>query len=620
MKKVRKLTAILLALVMVLALAAPALAVDPTYTITINNEQTGHTYEAYQVFAGTVSSDDLQTFDPDNPDAVASDGPMLGDVVWGSGVKAEQQANLLTALKADATLAGLPGMDTAATAADVAKAMDGATAEAAAAFAAVVATRTADGYTYLSGTKTESTVTDPFNDQYTITGLAAGYYLVMDQNGSLQGDTATATDYIVQVLGNVTMEPKDTDIPTLVKKVYDEEFENQAEDQQIYGDGYNDVADWEIGNSVPFKLIGSIPDMSDYDTYEYIFHDTLEAGFTLEENTFEVFIARGMGDEIHGYTPLTAYDAVEHATDYDYILNVDAETNSFTVTFENLKENRYLTGEHADEYNYVVVTYDAKLDADAVIGGNGNLNTSYLEFSNDPNGDGHGQTEEDEVIVFTYGLQGTKVDGQELDVTLANASFVLINEGKTRIAEVDENGRLIGWVAPTTIDPDVPTQGASGDVGRLENLTEEAIMEYAETHPGIILTSDENGLFEISGVDDDVYYLREVQAPAGYNRLPAVVEINIEATTYAGHEWDGNRANTLTALDVLIDKVDADPDNNAGDPADGMVDFQIQNNRGATLPETGGMGTTLFYIIGGLLVVGAGILLVVRIRMKAHNE
>ena len=52
----------------------------------------------------------------------------------------------------------------------------------------------------------------------------------------------------------------------------------------------------------------------------------------------------------------------------------------------------------------------------------------------------------------------------------------------------------------------------------------------------------------------------------------------------------------------------------------GVVKIQVANNQGATLPETGGMGTTLFYVIGGLLVVGAGVLLVVRIRMKAHNE
>ena len=603
MKKARKLTAVLLSLVMLLALAAPALAVDPTYTITINNEQTGHTYEAYQVFAGTVSSDDLQTFDPDNPDAVASDGPMLGDVVWGSGVKAEQQANLLTALKADATLAGLPGMDTAATAADVAKAMDGATAEAAAAFAAVVATRTADGYTYLSGTKTESTVTDPFNDQYTITGLAAGYYLVMDQNGSLQGDTATATDYIVQVLGNVTMVPKDTDIPTLEKKVYDDEYANDRDADHSYESGYNDVADWGIDDRVPFKLVGSIPDMTDYDTYQYIFHDTLSTGLTLDPESIRIYIAHDTDEDPNG--PDGGGNIWTPASEELYEVAI-GENGNFTITIPDLKKVPFATD--ADRH-YVYVLYDAILNENAVIGQPGNPNTAYLEFSNDPNGDGTGRTEEDTVIVFTYELDGTKVDGQDINTKLEGAQFVLLNGGGTRVADI-EDGQFKGWLEPDDIDPTVE---GNNDVARVNALTYE---DYANYQGGkLLITSDTDGLFKVAGVQDGKYLLREVQAPAGYNKLENDVELTLNATTYNGHEWDEDPASAFTALTLTV--TGNDPVNGG---TDGVVEITVENNRGATLPETGGMGTTLFYIIGGLLVVGAAVLLVVRLRMKASNE
>ena len=203
MKKARKLTAVLLSLVMLLALVIPASAAE-NYSITIHNDKEGHTYEAYQIFAGTVSSDEETNGE--------TGGPMLGDITWGSGVNGE---TLLAALKA----ADAQKYDACTTAANVAEALgaEGATAADAAAFADIAAkhlTETVAG-----------TADAPEGGNYVIEGLPAGYYLVKD---SLQEDDnqtgQVLSDYIVQVLGNVTMDPKDSDIPTVLKKVYDEEF------------------------------------------------------------------------------------------------------------------------------------------------------------------------------------------------------------------------------------------------------------------------------------------------------------------------------------------------------------------------------------------------------------
>ena len=132
----------------------------------------------------------------------------------------------------------------------------------------------------------------------------------------------------------------------------------------------------------------------------------------------------------------------------------------------------------------------------------------------------------------------------------------------------------------------------------------------------VIMTSTAEGLFGVSGLDDGTYYLMEIKAPNGYNLLEDEVKLDITATTYNGQEWTGVAADALNVLQVAVD--DGEAEN--GNTDTGVVNVTVKNNQGATLPETGGMGTTLFYIIGGLLVVGAGILLVVRIRMKAHNE
>ena len=583
MKKARKLTAVLLSLVMLLALAVPAFAAD-TYSITIRNDKEGHTYEAYQIFAGTVSSDAATDGE--------TGGPMLGDITWGSGVNDASHAELLAALKADATIGALAGMPDAADAAAVAAALDEANAETAAAFADVVSD-------YLAAAPTGQTNTMA-DGNYIIQGLPAGYYLVKDQDGSLQGEADTATDYIVQVLGNVTMEPKDSDIPTLEKKVAEQGKGDEGKYDQDggYGTHYNDVADWNIGDRVPFKLIGSIPDMDAYDTYQYIFHDTISAGLRLDMASFDVYVAQEKNQD-----PVALGWAEIPAANYELTETADG----FTLAIANLKNFPYVNEEGR---KYILVFYDAWLNEDAVIGLDGNPNTAYLEFSNNPNGDGTGRTEDDKVIVFTYELDGTKVDG-ETRAALQNAQFVLLNGAKSEAAMVVD-GKVTGWVK-------VGSEAAAAEE-QIPETYEEWVERYGDQN--VIFTSAADGTFKIAGLDDGTYYLREIQAPNGYNLLEADVKLDIAATTANGQEWDGDPATALRGLNMTFNVVDAEevPTEVEGVLVGGTVGITVENNQGATLPETGGMGTTLFYIIGGLLVVGAGVLLVVRIRMKAHNE
>ena len=574
MKQAKKLAAVLLSLVLVLALAVPASAAG-NYTITITNDQDGHTYEAYQIFAGDVSDDTQQEGNVG--------GPILSNITWGSGVDNTRYAALLAALQADGTIgARFAAINDATDAAAIAAALDGAATTDAEAFANVVSG-------FLSDTATASTAGDGV---YTITGLDAGYYLVKDRDGSLQDNPATATEYIVQVLGNVNMEPKDSDVPTVEKKVSEEDYHQD----NGYGTTYNDVADWDIGDSVPFKLIGSIPDMSAYDTYEYIFNDTLSDGLTLQEDTIKVYIAVDKNDEVGDYIPLKKGD--------DYTLtttNTENGGGSFSIAFDNLKTAPYIAD---GTRNYVIVTYDATLNANAEIGLDGNPNSVDLQFSNDPNGDGLGRTTEDTVIVFTYELDGTKVDGENEDTKLEGTEFVLFNGGHTRVAHI-ENGKLVGWVAlPGGYDSDTYQQ-----------IPYETWETFNRT-TNVIMTSAAEGVFGVSGLDDGTYHLMEIKAPNGYNLLEDDVQLVIAATTVNGQNWNGTAADALTALTITVDQGNAE----GGNLGTGAVNVTVKNNQGATLPETGGMGTTLFYIIGGLLVVGAGILLVVRIRMRSHNE
>lgn len=526
MKKMKRLLGVLLAAVMVLAMNITAFAAD-MYTITIKNSNSGHQYEAYQVFRGELS------------------GNILSNVEWGAGVN---DADLLSALKSDSTIGS--SFNACNTAADVAEVLEDFTtnSEEIDAFAAVVGKHLSDSATGTSGA-------EPSDGKYSITGLSAGYYFVKDKNAVSENDASTK--FILKLVKDTEVTPKSS-VPKVEKKVQEGDYETN----DGYGTGYNDVADWNIGDAVPFKLIGTLPSTyDDYDTYKYVFHDTLSAGLTYNGDVKVYYASNKEGTDKQDITSS---------------FSITASGNGITVTCENLKN---VTGVTKD--SYIIVEYTAKLNINAEIGLDGNTNEVYLEFSNNPNAGGEGETGNtptDKVIVFTYELDTIKVDGENNDTKLPGAEFKLKNsEGKW--VTVDTAGKVTGWV-----------EGEDN---------------------GSTLKSDEQGLFKVIGLDDGIYYLKETKAPDGYNELKNEIEIVITAATSNGQNWDGTPANALAKLDVT-----AAGKAGTGKTDTGIAGITVENNKGATLPETGGIGTTIFYVVGGILVIGAAVLLITRRRMN----
>lgn len=552
MKKTKKLAAVLLALILCLSLSVAALA-DGQYKISIQNDVEGHTYSAYQIFAGDVAHEVVQ--------GEAEGGPILSNITWGMSVDG---AGLLAALK----VAYPEKYGNCTTAADVAEAI-GTTAADAEAFAKI-ANQHLGGY--------ESTTNYIDGGHYTISGLSGGYYLVKDTGNIPAGQTAT--DYIVQVLGNVTMDPKDTGIPTLVKKVFEESYGIDGG----YGTGYNDVADYDIGDAVPFKIIGSVPSAADldrYDTYQYIIHDVMDTGLTLNTDSISVFTADDAAANTG--TPITGFTTT-------YGQNGD----SFTVSFTDLKAVGGLS-------DYIIVTFNATLNANAEIGLDGNENEAYLEFTNNPISGGTGETAHDKVIVFTYELDGTKVAKENNQTKLEAAEFVLLSADGKKVAHVD-NGKFVGWVNASTASEDVYNDWYSSWV-------------YIHHTTPILLTSAADGTFGVSGLDDGTYQLVEIQSPSGYNRLEAPITFTIDATTANGQNWAGEPALALTELSITVGEADG-----VGNADTGVVEIDVENDAGTLLPETGGIGTTIFYVLGGVLIVGAAVILVVRRRVSGESK
>lgn len=531
----RKILSLVLALVMVMGLAVTAMADETTpHTITITNALEGHTYEAYQVFKGTVTGGENNT------------PKILTNIKWGDGV---DSAALLTALKNYTD--GTPGYESpykeCNTANDVANVLkdrhsDGPRVDA---FAKVVSEHLAT----MAGSANA-----PVDGKYVINVRGDGYYFVKDASTVTGNDTVTK--YMLRVARDVTVAPK-SDKPRMDKKVKDiYDLDGTQTDWQ-------DGADYDIGNNVPFRLKGTVTSYYDaYDAYAFTFHDRVSEGLTFQPDTVKVHVYSTDPDTHEVVkTPITAdkYRLIQNPGDGD----------TFDVEFSNLKNIPEVRGG-----SEITVEYEAKLNEDAVIGAQGNPNTAHLEFSNNPYGTGTGETPDDTVIVFTYQLTVNKKKADNTE-PLPGAAFKLEKQ---------------------IPDKDKPGNNKWEEVGRTP-------------------AAGEQTTFEFKGLDDGTYKLTEITTPAGYNTIePIVFTINAE------HGTSGNPA-TLNGIQIIVpadSKVTADNftvEQDAG-KLTGVVSTNVVNQAGTQLPTTGGMGTTIFYVLGAVLVFGAVVLLVTKKRMS----
>lgn len=498
--------------------ASTAMAADTTYKVSVDSTDS-HTYDAYQVFTGTL----------------ASDGTTLSDLKWGANSKRAEGVNVGDSV--DET--------TVKTLTDVASKSNKEIQDA------------VNKYVDFTGTAAARGITKD-----TPKRLAAGYYVFKDVTSVAQGDALSL--HLTKVVGPTALKAK-KDVPEVEKKVKENV---KAISETAYGTQYNDTADYNIGDMVPFHLIGSVPDMSNYDTYKYIFHDTLDAAFdALAKTDVKVYLS---SDKIKDDTDT---DITENAT-------VEVSGQGISVSFADLKNV-----ESAVKGKYIIVEYSAKLNSSAVIGGNGNRNSVYLEYSNNPNqsgtgdSDNTGRTPEDKVVVFTYELDTTKVDKNDPSKKLKDAKFKLYRgSGEEKQYAQVTDGKVSGWTTEA-------------------NATE--------------LSSDAQGLFKVTGLDDGTYYLEETVAPDGYNKLTNPVAVIISADTTNGQEWTNYDQTPLTKIDVTVDGTKG-----TGNAAAGTAAITVANVKGNTLPSTGGMGTVLLYVAGVAVFALAGVTLVMALRRR----
>lgn len=541
MTHMKKLASLALALVMALALAAPAFAApgDDIY-IEVPAGTDGHKYNVFQIFTGTVSTD----------------GEALTDIAWGRDAN---PANIIAALKAIA-VGGENGLSQ-----DYFKDLE-ADADAEAVAAALRPARgvTADEKLIARALKTAMPATGIDELTGSETGgtrlpVAAGYYLIDDINDE---DGLN----LLQVTGPLSIRIKTSKVPTMYKKIWN-------------GTAWVDLADFEAGDTITYRLVATLPKgYETMDEYGLTFHD--EMGDTLTFNN-DVSVKYYSVDELDSQgNPVGEGHDVATA---DWRVNPKANTEddcSFEVVIANAKLGTSSIKDLKDG-SVIVVEYTATLSETPVIGNPGNLNTAWVT---DTKGN---KTPEDPVGAFTFelGITKTNADGSE---ELPGAEFTLEKWDDTANdwVMIDE---FTAELVPVLDEQGNPTMDAEGN----------PVMENAP-------------LFTLDSLTAGKYKLTETKAPAGYTGLAAPIEFEV---TYVAGTNDAGEP-TLTAVTVTT--------NNAEQEINGSVSGEltgsITNYTGIQLPETGGIGTTIFYILGGILVVGAAVLLITKRRMGASEE
>ncbi len=326
MKTLKTLLRTILLVALLVALGTTTALAADNNTITISSETSGHTYQAYQVFAGTFSSTTGK----------------LTNITWGSGVNG---ANLLAAIKADATYgASFASCTTAADVAQVISTSYPASTTFANALAKLVSAN-------LTTTHTDSGAPSG-SYTYTISNLSDGYYFVNEASLGTTPDNAY-TKFLLQVVDNVTVSAK-TDKPAIALKV----LENN---DGTYKNTWNDAADYSIGAAVPYRIVSIVPDMTYYDTYYYQMTDTISSGSTFNAGSVKVYYVNSAGAM---YDIETSTSTGAGGTELTSGYTVSPTAGGFTVTFNDLSN---VSGVPALGGGYLVVEYTATLNSNASV-------------------------------------------------------------------------------------------------------------------------------------------------------------------------------------------------------------------------------------------------------------
>lgn len=424
--------------------------------------------------------------------------------------------------------------------------------------------------------------TSPGSGEYQakFTGLDYGYYLVYPL-----GSTGNGTRDTYAMLYNVDKDSVEismkSEYPTVDKEI-------------VEGDGTVSGNTAQIGDTLTFTLTAKVPDVSAYDEYyQFAFVDTLSKGLKFNSITSVQWAESANGPfSDMGSTNYTVTTPSYTGTD-DSKLRIDFGTK--TQAGEPATDiYNALTLFQGHEGWTIKVTYTATLTDAAVVVGDANTNSAKVEFTTDPDSTGTGSSTEDITKTYTFGFGIDKQKGNtdgDADGALAGAVFKIYKDDGTEAGKWDSSDTVVKFT-------------------KQEGANKEGFDYYTVDASGKdTLTTTANKLY-VCGLDEGTYWIEEVSAPDGYNKMAGYIKVEISSTI------DGN--GDLTGHTITF----TDPDGSqiSGATHENDHTIQIINKTGQLLPETGGMGTVIFTVVGVAVVAGGAIWMVQRNRRNAASN
>lgn len=383
-------------------------------------------------------------------------------------------------------------------------------------------------------------------------GLSYGYYVVSPQDGSTGNNKRGTAAMLVNVKQAKTEAQLKSEYPTVDKTVAD--------------DDQNGGSDAQIGDKLKFTLTSKVPDLGEYEYFNFRFVDTLSKGLTLDESSIVVKI---------GEKTLTLSNDNLATGQYTVKTEGVAEpqgATKLTITLKDLvklaKENSFTDIAAGDA---ITVTYSAALNKDAAVGTDpdaNNTNSAKVEWGTKSESDYDSSSKEDKTHTYAFDFKIKKIDDTAPTANpLTDAEFQIKKSGESApmdLAVVSEGSETAPLIVRPAISPD-----------------DDAAAKTEAATP-------KSGLIAFQGFDAGTYKLVETKAPDGYNKLKDEIAVVITPTY---KQDDG----TLQSYEVTFD---------AQKPTDGI--FVIVNKKGIELPGTGGMGTILFTLVGAA-AIGYGV-------------
>ena len=555
MKRLKKMMALALAMVMVLAMSMTAFAANHAVSTT----STTHTYQIYQIFTGTYDATSEQ----------------LQNLKYGQNAKT-----------------GTEGESVSAT--DMA-ALD--------AIAKATYNNDQERITALSPyvDLTTAPIAEIGKGKEASASLAEGYYIIKDTDNSLE-DPEAYTLYLFKVLSeDLAITPK-SGTTTVDKDVTETNDTTGATTAEQKG------ADYDEGDSIPYSIDITLADnVHDYKTYTVTLTDTLSEGLTPPAaSDVTVTFKKGSTDVATKFGTPT--------------VTVTGQVITVTYTYG---DGTNAIGDEDLDGAVINVSYNAVLNSSAKTGVEGNPNTYTITYTNNPNGNDTGETPEKEVKVYTYELDINKVDGN--NEPLQGADFTLYKE-VTSTYEGAQTGAAIKTSLATGVDgsklADAKYYVAVGMTESVAAAVTEAWI-YDGTEYGT--EADAKAAAEAAGADESAVTHREAAAGGAVTHktdtnIDAGNYVLVETTVPAGYNaYSGENITITSTIDAEgnLTGLTATPATLTISSDKAVVNGEVENNSGSVLPSTGGIGTTIFYVVGAILVIGAGIVLVTRRRMDA---